>query len=255
VTTILVDDLELDYNNLIHFTPTAAQRKAFAKSGAAMPDGSFYITNAGQLSDAISAVGRATPNAGESETARRNSVRRHIMKRARALQRTDMIPDTWNSDGSLKQSGIVDLPGLLDDKTRDWLEHFGVKGMRWGVRRESNRPSGSGAYNPAGAHHPSLTAPRPNLSSDAARAKEFQSIVNKHGTRALTNQELGQLVTRLSLERQYTSMNPKQVSAGRKFTNELLKVGGNVAKQTATAFAAKYATQGLEILVKRAAKK
>lgn len=104
-----------------------------AKSGVAMPDGSYYIRNAGELDDAIGAVGRATPNAGESDVARRNSVRRHIIKRARALNLESKIPDTWNSDGTLKQSGI---DGLMDE-IDEFLEHFGVKGMHWGVRRRA----------------------------------------------------------------------------------------------------------------------
>jgi hypothetical protein len=116
-------------------TPTMEERRTMAKSGVAMPDGSYYIRNAGELTDAISAVGRATPNAGESDVARRNSVRRHIIKRARALNLESMIPDTWNSDGSLKQSGIDELMDQLMDEVDEFLEHFGVKGMRWGVRR------------------------------------------------------------------------------------------------------------------------
>jgi len=106
-------------------TPTMEDRRKLAGSGVAMPDGSYYIRNAGELDDAIAAVGRATPNAGESDVARRNSVRRHIMKRARALKLESKIPDSWNPDGSLKHSAAVE----------EFLAHFGVKGMRWGVRR------------------------------------------------------------------------------------------------------------------------
>jgi hypothetical protein len=53
------------------------------------------------LSAAISAVGRARPNTPEE----RAKVRRYIMRVARAKGWSDDIPDTWQSDGSLKGGG------------------------------------------------------------------------------------------------------------------------------------------------------
>ena len=210
--------------------PTADQLKAMAKTGVAMPDHSFYIRNAADLHNAVLAVGRATPNASESETARRNSVRRHIMKRARALNRTDMIPDSWNSDGSLKHSEVD-----------EFLMHFGRKGMKWGVHVFGKDRGVSSTRHP--------------VSADAAKAAQLKSTVRTHGTSALSNQDLQHLVTRLNLEQQHGRLNPAHVSAGRKVTNSVLKTGGEVAKQQASAFAVKYAAKGAEHLVKTYLKK
>jgi hypothetical protein len=102
--------------------PTTAQRKLFAKMGLAMPDGSYYIRNgeegASDLDNAIRAVGRGEdgdPSSGDP-------IRVHIIKRAKALGLSSKIPDTWNSDGSLKHEG-----GIVGQ----FLEHYGVKGMHW----------------------------------------------------------------------------------------------------------------------------
>lgn len=65
---------------------------------AAMQDGAFPIPDKNHLQKAIRAVGRARPNTPEH----RAKVRRHIIQRARALGATDMIPEDWNSNGSLK---------------------------------------------------------------------------------------------------------------------------------------------------------
>jgi hypothetical protein len=223
---VILTAMARDFEFLTHFTPTAEQRRALAKSGAAMPDGSFYIRNRSELSDAIQAVGRATPNAGESDVARRNAVRRHIIKRANALNLSSMIPDTWNSDGTLKQSSIA-------DEVEEFLKHYGVRGMHWGVRR----------------------SPRPGhgqLSPDAARARQLQTQVRRSGTQSLSNRDLQTLVTRLNLETQFGRVNQAHVGQGRRFVEGLLIDFG---KQTATALVNKYAAQGASHLAKLLTKK
>lgn len=99
-------------------TPTAAQKRMFAKMGIAMPDGSYYIRDAGELSDAIKAVGRGGAD--------HDTIRVHIIKRATALHLSNQIPDNWNSNGSLKHTAV--------ELGQDFIEHFGTKGMHWGVR-------------------------------------------------------------------------------------------------------------------------
>lgn len=59
-------------------TFTAKERKAEAKSGVAMSDGSFPIRNAQDLANARQAIGRANPS-------KRAAVRSHIASRAKAL--------------------------------------------------------------------------------------------------------------------------------------------------------------------------
>lgn len=77
------------------------QRKDLASKGQAMPDGEaggrYPIRNEADLRRAIQAVGRA--KGGE---AGRAAVRRYIIKRAKALGLSNLIPDSWQSDGSLK---------------------------------------------------------------------------------------------------------------------------------------------------------
>lgn len=85
--------------------PDTDTRRKLASQGKAMPDsegsgGRFPIRNREDLAKAIKAVGRAS--GGEEG---RRKVRRFIMRRARELGLTSMIPDSWQSDGSVKTSG------------------------------------------------------------------------------------------------------------------------------------------------------
>lgn len=62
------------------------ERERLAKSGAAMPDGSYPIVTREDLENAIQAIGRAkNPDA----------TKRHIKKRAAALGLTELIPEEW----------------------------------------------------------------------------------------------------------------------------------------------------------------
>lgn len=84
--------------------PDAETMRRLVRQGKAMPapgqdrPGRFQIRNREELQDAIHAVGRVRPNTDEA----RAKVRRFIMRRARALDLADLIPDTWAADGSLK---------------------------------------------------------------------------------------------------------------------------------------------------------
>lgn len=74
----------------------AAARQKAADSGKAMPGGRFPIRNRGDLQNAIRAVGRAKGD--------HNLVRRFIIRRARALGLSSLVPSNWGSDGSITGS-------------------------------------------------------------------------------------------------------------------------------------------------------
>lgn len=77
--------------------------RELVRKGKAMPapgqdrPGRFPIADRADLQNAIRAVGRVA--GGEPA---RQKVRRFILKRARELNLTQLIPDTWAADGSLK---------------------------------------------------------------------------------------------------------------------------------------------------------
>lgn len=69
---------------------SAAQRKTLAKSGAAEKSGSFPISNANDLSNAVRDWGRAGS---------KSSDKNHIVSRARALGLTGKLPMGWLAGG------------------------------------------------------------------------------------------------------------------------------------------------------------
>ncbi len=96
------------------------------------------------------------------------------------------------------------------------LKHFGVKGMKWGVRRSG------GAGRKASAS--------PTASADAARASATIKSIKKGGTKAVSDNDLQHLVKRLQLEKQLSEVEktvPKKLDS--KIKN-LLGYGETYAK-------------------------
>lgn len=203
--------------------PTTAQRKILAKAGVAMPDGSYYIRNASDLQNAIDAVGRGEPQSSH------DAIRKHVIARAKALGLSDKIPGNWNPDGSLKH-WVDDVEAYLAQFTGQSLEHFGVKGMKWGVRRQRGSTSS----------HP--------VAEDSARAARTAETIKKHGVAAVSSPDLQHLVNRRQLEQRHSQLNADHVSAGKKAVQDaLIQVG----KQQANQVAAQLVKAGAEAIAKK----
>lgn len=87
------------------------KRRDLAKGGMALPDGSFPIVTEGDLKNAIMAFGRAKNRA---------AAKRHIMKRARALKRTDLIPEKWGKKDAkgMGYAGGMGMPMEMPKKKK-----------------------------------------------------------------------------------------------------------------------------------------
>ena len=92
----------------------------------------------------------------------------------------------------------------VNDQTNDdFLEHYGIKGMRWGVRRK----------NPSGG------------SSSPAKTR----TTYKKAPSALNDQELNRRIKRMELEKKYNDLNSKDLTPGRKYAQSILEGSGRQA--------------------------
>jgi hypothetical protein len=86
-------------------------RSSLAEEGMALPDGSYPIKDEADLRNAIQAFGRAKD---------KEKAKAHIMKRARELDREDLIPETWNSKADAASSGGI----ANEDDLRSAIQSF-----------------------------------------------------------------------------------------------------------------------------------
>lgn len=92
----------------------------------------------------------------------------------------------------------------------DFLEHHGVKGMKWGIRNPRNRVK-KGRSRPA--------------SADSRRVSELK----KKKPSQLTNKQLKAVQERVNLERSFRQATPKKIEKGHAFAKTVLAVGSTAA--------------------------
>lgn len=99
-------------------------------------------------------------------------------------------------------------PAISTEQPVKSLYHYGIKGMRWGVRK-------------------SRSTKTDKQSDDYKKTKPLR----KKKASELSNEELKALTTRLQLEKQFKDLNKKDIAKGQKFVTDILKeVGKEVAK-------------------------
>jgi hypothetical protein len=129
--------------------------------------------------------------------------------------------------------GSADSDAARVTSVSDFLAHYGVKGMKWGVRRKSGAPS----------------------SSDAAAKAEVKAKAKSGGVKTLSNQELQAAINRMNLEQNFKRLTVNEKPAVTRFISSmLLEVGKRqvtegvqrkVASTVAKKIAVKAATGGV----------
>ena len=93
------------------------------------------------------------------------------------------------------------------------LEHHGILGMKWGVRRTSAQLS----------------------RARRGSSKQQSDSSNKKTAKNMSDDELRRVVNRLQMERQYSQLSQSNVSKGKEYAQKVITAGTTVAAVTTTA--------------------
>lgn len=177
------------------------ERPSFSASGISYPhhvirDGKLVIHEAGL---------RAAYSRAEQQGIVKGEVEAHLIRHYKEMG--------WYKESTIsemEQSEINNGKQLSDD----YIAHFGILGMKWGVRRERG-PDG-------------LVTSKKISSEDYARSRE----IKKKKISEMTNAELKTLVDRMNLESQFKNLKSRDISSGRKIVTDILKeTGKELAKE------------------------
>ncbi len=139
-------------------------------------------------------------------------------------------------DEALAQTAEMgaELVAAMLDGDEEALEHYGIKGMRWGVRRQS--PTAVATVSASKVPHGKKRKTKIQVTggenhpahSDALKVAEAQVKMRRSGTAALSNQELREVANRMQLEQQVRQLT---TSGGKKFVTGILRSEGQQTSQ------------------------
>lgn len=170
---------------------STAQRKELTAKKMALPDGSYPIRNVSDLKNAIASFGRAKNPA---------LTKKWIIRRAKELDATESLPEAWNID-SVKQSEA--------DSNAD-ISHFGVLGMKWGVRKK--KPN-------------SVSRKQQKKRANKKTSPDYNEsqFVRKRNVKSMSNADLKKAITRMQLEQLYKELSKKDRATARKMGDQFVK--------------------------------
>lgn len=98
------------------------------------------------------------------------------------------------------------------------LMHFGVKGMKWGVRRNLKS---------------STTTKKPKQRIEPH--EDYKKAHYRKNVKTMSDVELRSRINRLDMEKRYSQLSTENTSKGKQYFNKIMKAGTTVATLTTTA--------------------
>lgn len=170
---------------------STAQRKELTAKKMALPDGSYPIRNVSDLKNAIASFGRAKNPA---------LTKKWIIKCAKELNATELLPEAWGVD-SVEQS---------ESGSENDIMHYGVLGMKWGVRKKKTQ---------------SVSRKEQKKRANEKTSPDYNEskFVRNRNVKSMSNADLKKAINRMQLEQQYKQLSQNDKSAAQKMGEQFVK--------------------------------
>lgn len=137
----------------------------------------------------------------------------------------------------LEQRGII--RGSLSDKVKDHLAHYGVKGMKWGIRKDRS-----------GRRRSTTQA----LAEERRQSRKSNSLSSNPQNKRMTDSEMSALIRRIQMEQQLSTLTAPQKAPPSRLKNMMKDVAFDVTKGAMTEVGKIALSQALKVNYNKMAK-
>ena len=99
------------------------------------------------------------------------------------------------------------------------LMHYGVPGMKWGVRRTPAQLGRKKTSSSKSLFEKKKPKPKPKAKSESSKE---ETAPKKKSVKEMSDDELNAAIRRMQLEQTYASLSPQKVSTGKAVTKRIL---------------------------------
>lgn len=111
------------------------------------------------------------------------------------------------------------------------LQHHGIKGMKWGVRRTPEQLSRTKSHIDAAS---GMVKEAKNINNSVSN---IRSTIKKKDLSKMTDQELRDRVNRMNLEQQFSQLSSNKISKGENYVRNTLEIAGSTLAVASSAIA------------------
>lgn len=122
------------------------------------------------------------------------------------------------------------------------LRHYGIKGMRWGIRRKDPSNLQGPGNDPVNGNKPQKGGPKDEWGRSIKKTSNTKYVRGLTSVKTMTDAELKSRVERIRLEKQYNEL----VKADRKALIKTAGFVGTILTNVATNVATDYATNAMK---------